>query len=403
MTMLRIKKIKCHAIHWALQSLSRVQLFATPWTTACQASLSISTSRSPPKPMSIESVMPSNHLILCRPLLLLPSIFPSIRVFSNASGLCIRWPKYWSFSFNISSSNERPGLISFRMDWLDLLAVQVALKSLLQHHSSKASILQCSAFFIVFLSNPYMTTGKTIALTRRTFVDKVMSLLFNMLSRLVITFLPRNKRLLISWLQSPSAVILEPRKIKSATVSTVSPSICHEVIGPDAMILVCRMLSFKPIFSLSSFTFIKRLFSSSLSATRGLSSAYLRLLIFLPAIFIPACASSSPEFLMLYSAYKLNKQGDNYTALTYSFSYLDPVCCSMSRSNCCFLTCIQVSQEAGQVVWHFHLFQNFPQFIVIHTVKGFGIVNKAEYRCFSGTLLPFWWSSGYWQFDLWLL
>ena len=188
--------------------------------------------------MSVESVMPSNHLILCHPLLLLPSIFPSIRVFSNESALRIRWPKYWSFSFNISPSNEHPGLISFRMDWLDLLAVQGTLKSLLQHHSSKASILRHSAFFTVQLSHPYMTTGKIIALTRRNFVDKVMSLLFNMLSRLVITFLPRSKHLLISWLQSQSIVILEPRKIKSATVSTVSPSICHEVMGLDAMILV---------------------------------------------------------------------------------------------------------------------------------------------------------------------
>ena len=168
--------------------------------------------------MSIESVMPSNHLILCHPLLLLPSIFPSIRVFSNESALLIRWPKYWSFSFNISPNNEHPGLISFRMDRLDLLAVQGTLKSLLQHHSSKASILQCSAYFIVQLSHPYMTTGKTIALTRRTFVGKVMSLLLNMLSRLVITFLPRSKRLLISRLQSPSAVILEPRKIVSHCV-----------------------------------------------------------------------------------------------------------------------------------------------------------------------------------------
>ena len=157
--------------------------------------------------------MPSNHLILCCPLLLLPSIFPSIRVFSSESALCIRWIKYWSFSFNISLSNEYPRLICFRMDWLDLLAVQGTLKSLFQHHSSKASIFRCSAFFIVQLPHPYMTTGKTIALTRRTFVDKVMSLLFNMLSRLVITFLPRSKHLLISWLQSPSAVILEPPKI----------------------------------------------------------------------------------------------------------------------------------------------------------------------------------------------
>ena len=157
--------------------------------------------------------MPSSHLILCRSLLLLPSIFPSIRVFSNESALHIRWPKYWSFSFNISPSNDHPGLISFRKDWLDLLAVQGTLKSLLQHHSSKASILLCLAFFTVQLSHPYMTTGKTIALTRWTFVEKVMSLLYYMLSRLVITFLPRSKRLLISWLQSPSAVILEPKKI----------------------------------------------------------------------------------------------------------------------------------------------------------------------------------------------
>ena len=188
--------------------------------------------------MSIELVMLSNHLILCHPLLLLPSIFPRIRVFSNESVLCIRWPKYWSFSFSISSFNEYSGLISFRLDWLDLLAVQGTLKSLLQHHSSKASILQRSAFFTVQLSHPYMTTGKTIALTRRTFVGKVMSLLLNMLSRLVITFLPRSKRLLISWLQSPSAVILEPPKINSLTVHIVSPSICHEVMGPDAMIFI---------------------------------------------------------------------------------------------------------------------------------------------------------------------
>ena len=165
--------------------------------------------------MSIESVLPSNYLILCHPLFLLPSIFPTITVFSNESALRIRWPKYWSFSFNISPSNEHPELISFRMDWLDLLAVQGTPKSLLQHHSSKASILQHSAFFIAQLSHPYMTTGKTIPLTRWKFVDKVMSLLFNMLSRLVLTFCPRSKRLLISWLQSPSAVILEPRKIVS--------------------------------------------------------------------------------------------------------------------------------------------------------------------------------------------
>ena len=181
--------------------------------------------------------MPSSQLILYRPLLLLPLIPSSIRVFSNESTLRMRWPEYWSFSFGIIPSKEIPGLISFRMDWLDLLAVQGTLKSLLQHHSSKASILQRSAF-TVQLSHPYMTTGKTIALTRRTFVGKAMSLLLNMLSRLVITFLPRSKRLLISWLQSPSAMILQPKKIKSDTVSTVSPSISHEVMGSDAMIFV---------------------------------------------------------------------------------------------------------------------------------------------------------------------
>ena len=196
--------------------------------------MSITNSQSLPKLMSIESVMPSNHLILCHPLLLLPSIFPKIRVFSNESALHIKWPKYWSFSFNISPSNEHPRLISFRMDCLDLLAVQGTLKSLLQHHTSKASIL-CSALFRVHLSHPYMTTGKTIALTRQSFVGKVMSLLFNMLSTLAITFLPRSMHLLIAWLQSPSTVILEPKKIKSGTVST---SIRHEVMGPDATILV---------------------------------------------------------------------------------------------------------------------------------------------------------------------
>ena len=188
--------------------------------------------------MSIESVMPSNHLIICHPLLLPPSIFPSIRVLSNEPVLSIRWPKYWSFSFNISPSNEYSGLISFRMDWLDLLAVQGTLKSLFQHHSSKASVLWHSAFVMVQPSHPYMTTGKTIALTRWTFVFKVMSLLLNMLSRFVIAFLPRSKSLLISWLQSSSAVILEPPRIKLLTVSTVSPSICHEVMGPEAKTFV---------------------------------------------------------------------------------------------------------------------------------------------------------------------
>ena len=177
----------------SVQSLSRVQLFVTPQIAACHASLSTTNPQRSLKFMSIESVMPSSHLILCRPLLLLPPIPPSIRAFSNESTLCMRWPKYWSFSFSITPSNEHPGPISPRMDWLDLLAVQGTPKSLLQHHSSKASILLCSAFFTVQLSHPYMTTGKTIALTRRTFVGKVMSLLFNMLSRLMITFLPRSK------------------------------------------------------------------------------------------------------------------------------------------------------------------------------------------------------------------
>ena len=240
----------------SVQSLSRVWLFVTPQITARQASLSITNSRSSLRLTSIESVMPPSHLILCHPLLL-PPIPPSIRVFSNESTLHMRWPKYWSFSLSIIPSKEIPGLI-FRMDWLDLLAVQGTLKSLLQHHTSKALILRRSAFFTVQLSHPYMTTGETIAWTRWTFVGKVMSLLFNTLSRLVITFLPRSKHLLISWLQSPSAVILEPPKIKSDTVSTVSPSISHEVMGPDAMIFVFWMLSFKPIFSLSSLTFIKR-------------------------------------------------------------------------------------------------------------------------------------------------
>ena len=278
-------RVSCFAgrffTHWAtwealqdiqfssVQLLSRVYLFVTPWITARQACLSITNSWSLPKLMSIKLVMPSSHLILCHPLLLLPPIPPSIRVFSNESTLRMSWPKYWSFSFNISPSNEHPGLISFRRYLLDLLAVQGTLKSLFQHRSSKVSILWHSAFLTVQLSHTYKTTGKTIALTRWTF-GKVMSLLLNMLSRLVITFLPGSKHLLISWLQSPSAVILEPHKIKSDTVSTVSPSICHEVMGPDAMILVFWMLSFKPTFSLSSFTFIKRLFSSfSLSAIRA--------------------------------------------------------------------------------------------------------------------------------------
>ena len=233
----------------SIQLLSHVWLLATPWTAAHQASLSITNSWSLLKRMFIELVMSYNHLILCHSLLLLLSIFPSIKVFSNELVLRLRWPKYWSIS--ISPSNEYSRLFSFGMDWLDLLEVQRTPKSLLQHHSSKASILQCSAFFMVQLSHPYMTNRKTIALTRWTFVGKVMSLLCDTLSRLVIAFLPRNKHLLISWLQSPYVVILGLPKIKSVTVFLVSPSICHEMMGLEAMILVFWMLSFKPVFSLS--------------------------------------------------------------------------------------------------------------------------------------------------------
>ena len=220
-----------------------------------------------------------------------------------------QYPKYLSFSFNMSPSNS--GLISFRIDWFDLLAVQGTFKSLLQHHSSKASVLWCSAFFMVQLSHPYITTEKTKALTIWTFVGKVISLLFNMLSRYVISFLPRSKHLLISWLQLPSAVILESKKIMSFTVFVVSLSICHKVMGPDAMILVFWMLSFKPAFSLDSFT-IKRLFSSSLlSCHKGGVICISEVIDISPAILIPACVSSSLALLMMYSACKLSKQGDN--------------------------------------------------------------------------------------------
>ena len=252
--------------------------------------------------------MPSKHLILCHPLLLLSSVFPSITVFSIESALCIRWPKYWSFSFSISPSNEYSVLISFRFDCFDLLATQGTLKSLLQHHSSKASILQHSAFFMVQLSHPYTTTGKTIALARWIFVGKVMSLLFNMPSRLVIALVPRSKHLFISWLRSPSAVTLEHKNINSVIVFIVSPTICHEVMRLDARIFIFGVLSFKPAFSLTSCTLIKRFFSSSsLPAISVGSSAFLRLLIFLPAILIPVCASSSLAFCTMCSAYKLNR------------------------------------------------------------------------------------------------
>ena len=263
----------------SVQLLSHVRLFATPWTAACQASLSITNSRacSITCPLSCwchptisSCVIPfSSHL----------QSFLSIRAFSNESLLHMRWPKYWSFSFSIRISNEYSVLISFRMDWLDLLAVRGTPKSLLQHHSSNPSILQHSAFFKVQLSLPYMTTGKTIALTRWKFVGKVMSLLFNMLSTLVIMFLPRRKHLLISCLQSPLQWFWNP-KIKPLTVSS---SICHKVMVPDAMILVFWMLSFKPTFSLSSFTFNKRLSSSYSFSVIRVSSAYLRFIDISPS------------------------------------------------------------------------------------------------------------------------
>ena len=214
-----------------VQSPSWVRLFPAPWPAACQASLALTISQSLPKLMPIALVMPSSHFIFCCPLLLL-SIFSCIRVFSNELAVCIRWPKYWSFSFSISPSNEYSGLISFKINGFDLLAVQGTLKSLLQHHSSKASVLRCSAFFTVQLSQLYMTTGNTITLIIWILVSKVMSFLFSTLSRFVVTFLPRSSHLLISWLQSLSAVILEPKKRKCVIGSTFSPFMCHEVMGP---------------------------------------------------------------------------------------------------------------------------------------------------------------------------
>ena len=228
-----------------------------------------------------------------------------------------------------------------------------------------------------------------------------MSPLFNMLYRLVIAFLPRSKHHLISWLQSLSTVILEPKKIKSVTVSIVYPSICHEVMGSDAMILVFWMLNFKPTFSLSSFTFIKRLFiSSSLSAIRVVSYAYLMLLIFLVAFFIPACVSSSPAFRMILCIW-VKYAGWQYTTLTFSFPNFEPVCWSLSGSNCYFLTCIQVSQETGKVVWYPHLFKNFPYFVVIHTVKGLSVVNEAKVGIFFWNSLAF--SMIQWVLVIWSL
>ena len=312
------RKVKNFFQFNSVQLLSHVRLFVTPWTAERQASLSITNSRSLPKLMSIESVMPSNHLILCHPLLLLPSILPSMRVFSSESFLRIRWPKCCSFSFSISPSNEYSGLISFRIDWIDLLAIQGTCKSLLQHRSSKASIRQ-TAFFIVQVSHPCMTAGKTIALTRWTFVGKVMSLLFNMLSRLVIAFSKEQASFNVMAAVTICSDFGAPQN-KVSHCFHCFPINLPLMMGPDAMILIFWMLGFKPAFSLSSFTFIKRLFSSSsLSAIKVVSSVYLKLLIFLPAILIPACNSPSPAFLMMYSAYKLNKQGDSIQPWCTSF------------------------------------------------------------------------------------
>ena len=290
-----------------------------PW--ACQAPLSSTISWSLLKFMSIELVMLSNHLILFHSLLLLPSIFPSIKVFSSESALCIRWLKYRSFS--ISPSNRYSGSISLRIDWFDILVVQGTLKSLFQPGSLKASILQSSVFFTFQLSHLYVTTGKNLTLTVRTFVAKwCICFLISYLDLTV--FLPRSKLLLLSWLQSQSTVILEPMKMKFVISSHFSPSICHEEMGPDAMISVFWMLSFKLGFLLSSFTFIKRIFSSSLlSVIRVVSTAYLRLLIFLPEIFTPAYDSSSLAFCLMYCAYKLNKQGDNMQLCHTSFPILN--------------------------------------------------------------------------------
>ena len=335
-------------------------------------------------------MMLSNHLILCRSLPLLPSIFPS-RFFS-ISQLFTSGGQSTAASASASASNlpmNIQGWFSLGLtDLISLLSkglsrVSKTLKSLLQHRSSKASILQRSAFCIVQLSYPYMTTGKSIALTIWTFVGKAMSLLFNTLSRLVIAFLPRNNRLLISWLQSPSTVILEPKKIESVTASIVSPSLCHEVMELDAMIFVFWMLSYKPAFSLSSFTFIKKLFnSSSLSAIRVVSSAYLRLLIFLPTVLIPACDSSSLTFYKMYSTCKLNKQSDNIQPWHTPCPILNqsvvpcPVLPVASWPAYRFLR-RQVKCSGIPIC-----LRNFHNFFVIYTATGFSIVNEAEVDIF---------------------
>ena len=288
-----------HSNSIVVQSLSRVQLFDTPWTAAPQASLRFTISPSLLKLMSTESVMPSSHLLLCRPFLLLPSIFPSFRGFSNQSTLRIRWPKYWSFDFSVSPSNEYSGLISFRMDSLNLLAVQGTLQS-----SPTPQFKSINSSALSFLYGPILISihnyWKNHSFDHMDLCWQSNVSVFNMLSRFVTAFLPRSKHRLISWLQSPPAVILEPKKIKSLTVSIVSPSICHEVMGPNAMILVFSSWVLSQLFHSPLLPSLRS--PSSLSAIRVVSSAYLRLLLFLPAILIPACASSNPTFYMMYSA-----------------------------------------------------------------------------------------------------
>ena len=303
----------------SVQLLSHVWLFAIPWTVAHQASLSFNNSQSLLKHIPTDSLTPSNHLIRCCPFLLLTSIFPSIGVYSDESVLHIRWPKCWSFSFSISPSNEYSGLISFRIDWFDLLAVQ-GLSSLLQHHSSKAYFFSAQLYDPTLISTDDYWKNHSFDCTDLCWQRNVS--VFQCAVYVGHSFSSK-ERLVISWLKSPSAVILETKKIKSFTVSIVSPSICHEWWDqmPWSQFSECSVLS--QLFSLSSFTFIKRLFSSSLSAIRVVSSPYLRLLIFLPAILIPACASSSPAFRMMYSVYKLNKLADNIQPWRTAFSILN--------------------------------------------------------------------------------
>ena len=392
-------------MYWQLssvQSLSHVQLFVTSWTAACQASLSISNSWSLLKLVSIESVMPSNHLILCHPHLLLPSIFPSIRIFQMSQFITSGGQSIGvSASASVLPINIQQWFPLGRTGWISLQSKglsRVFSNIIVQKHQFIGTQLSLK-------SNSHIHTWllETITLTRWIFVGKVMALLFNMLSRMVITILPRSKCLLISWLQSPSAVIFELPKIKSLTVFIASLSSCHEVMGPDAMILVFWMLSFKPTFSLSSFTFIKRHFSSSsLSAIRVVSSGYLRLLIFVLAILIPACASSSSAFCMMYSACKLNNQGDN----------IQPWCTLFPIWNQSVVLCpvlIVASWPAyrflmRQVRWYgIPISWRIFQFVVIHTVKGFGVVNKAEVVIFLEHSCFFYYPTDIGNLNLWFL